>query len=337
MARRRWFYSRTGEQHGPFKGREIVAMVERGEILASDLLWKRGARPRLAARYRKLFQRRPTVRTRNWLLLTACISTASLLLAVLLSPGSEWAEMAPEHLHVACTIASITFALIGVAALGICAIVLDATFVDMPVVKVRQPRGRPTHEPEPVAQPRRMAADASPWAAPQALSWGVAAAQAFATRPSHRRHRPWRDAIDRRVIIAVGVGLAGAAAVVAVLNRSPFRYQAVFGTVAYVDGSLMPIAEFQLLFHPLAQPENAATRPPSGMAIVDGATGSFSKATTAGGWSGIVAGQHKVTVHAADGTLLPEHLVSRAYSAPSTTLLQIDTAVQPLSIRIEKP
>jgi hypothetical protein len=53
-------------------------------------------RPRPAARYCKLIQRRPTVRTRNWLLLTACISTASLLLALLLSPGDEWAEMAPE-------------------------------------------------------------------------------------------------------------------------------------------------------------------------------------------------------------------------------------------------
>jgi hypothetical protein len=337
MARRRWFYSRRGTQHGPFKGREITAMVEGGEILGSDLLWKKGGRPRPAARYRKLFQRRPTVRTRNWILLTACISSAALLLALLLSPGSEWTQMAPEHLRGFCIMASIAFTLIAVAALGICAIALDTTFVDTPVVTVRQPHRRPDRRPEPVAAPRKVGADASPWATPQALSWGIDAAQAFATRPSFRGHRPRWNAFDRRTIAAVAVGLAGAAIGFAGLSRGPFRYHPVSGTVAYADGSLMPITEFELVFHPLARPQGAATRPPPGTARVDGATGTFAEATTASGGSGIVAGRHKVTLHAADGTPLPEHLVDRAYSDPSSTLLQIDTAVQPVSLRLEKP
>lgn len=312
-------------------------MVEGGEILASDLLWKKGGRPRPAARYRKLFQRRPTVRTRNWIMLAACISTAALLLALLLSPGSEWTEMAPEHLRGFCILASIAFTLIAVVALGICAIALDTTFVDTPIVTVRQPHGQPDRRPEPVSTPRKVGADASPWATPQALSWGIDAAQAFATKPSFRRHRPWWNAVDRRTIAAAAVGLAGATIGIAVLSRGPFRYEAVSGTVAYADGSLMPITEFQLVFHPLARPQDAATRPPPGMARVDGATGTFARATTASGGSGIVAGQHKVTLHAADGAPLPEHLVGRAYSDPSTTLLQIDTSAQPLSLRLEKP
>lgn len=199
-------------------------MVEGGEILGTDLLWKRGARPRLAARYRRLFQRRPTVRTLNWLLLTACISTAALLLALLLSPGSEWAEMAPEHLRVACTLALIAFAFIAVVALGICAIVIDATFVDAPVVRVRRPDHQPAGETESAPPARRLGADASPWATPQALSWALAVAEDLASEPQGPVRRRWSVTFDRRTIIALGVGLAGLAAALTVWSRGPFRY-----------------------------------------------------------------------------------------------------------------
>jgi hypothetical protein len=340
MARRRWFYSRRGKQHGPFKGREIAVMVEDREIQGSDLLWAKGRRPRPAASYRKLFRRRPSARTRYWVTATACISTLALLLSFLLSPGSELAELAPDHLRGVCLVASVALAVIAVTAPGVCAIAIDSTYIDVPTVTVLHPPVRPKPASDlrakAAAADRLIGVDATIWATPHAMSWGVAAAQEFASLSYHRRRLPRPFAVNRRVVAVAALVLVGLAVTAATRARGPFRYELVRGSVAYTDGTKMQIASFQLRFHPLARPRDAATRPPIGTALVDGATGEVLIATTEG-WPGIMPGRHKVTVHAADGSPLPEYLVSKTYADPSSTLLMVDTAAQPFSIHIENP
>lgn len=341
MARRRWFYSRGDTQHGPFKGREILALVQSGEIHPSDTLWRNGmARPRRAGSYRKLFRRSASPRTRHWVVATAAISMLGVLFALLLGPGSEWTEMVPEHLRGFCLLGSIACGLLALVAPGICAISIESTFVDIPVTAEQQAKKRRWQAVEPAPEPVRPSGEPSPWAAPAAMSWMGDAAREFAAPAKRRRRTAWHGPLyrpDRRTLASAAAGLVALAAGFAIWPRGPFRYAPATGSVAYADGSLLRLEQFRLTFHPLARPAGAATRPPLGTAVVDGATGSFTAASADGAWSGIVAGRHKVTVHAADGSPLPQHLLGPEYADPATTLLTADTATQPLTLRLQKP
>ena len=117
---------------------------------------------------------------------------------------------------------------------------------------------------------------------------------------------------------------------------SPFPYTAVSGGVAYEDGSLLPVEQLVLNFHSQAAGVEARRRPPTGTVLVDPRSGRFrtGRSRDAGG---VVAGQHRVTLHLPGRMPVPAAVAAEDYCDPIRTPILVDTADQPLRIVVRKP
>lgn len=112
---------------------------------------------------------------------------------------------------------------------------------------------------------------------------------------------------------------------------------AISGTVAYHDGTPLPVPSFRLKFHPLARPALAEKKPPLGHAAVEGETGAFSQATTNTEGDGVALGLCRVTIHNRDGGVLPTHVIDDRYHFVRSTPLIVDTRRRPLKILVDPP
>lgn len=138
----------------------------------------------------------------------------------------------------------------------------------------------------------------------------------------------------RRIPLWLAAALVAAAGC---SDGNPYDLVSVSGTVTYDDGSLIPADSIILKFEPQAAALDAKTHPRKGFAKVDVASGSFDVATTHKHGDGLVAGKHKVLIFTttSDGKQTP--LIPREYLNPATTPIEIDTANQPLEIKVHKP
>lgn len=115
----------------------------------------------------------------------------------------------------------------------------------------------------------------------------------------------------------------------------PFSYEQVSGKVTYEDGSPIPYG-LMLTFYPQCGPLDAKTHPRQGMAQVDQQTGEFRSATSYQPNDGLVRGKHKVTIISTSGMIPPE-IVPPEYADLTRTPLEVDTAEQPLHLKVRKP
>jgi hypothetical protein len=115
-------------------------------------------------------------------------------------------------------------------------------------------------------------------------------------------------------------------------SSEPFDYLPVHGKVTYDDGTPVPGGQLQFTseapakgtMHP--RPGNAKIKP----------DGTFDSATTHTFGDGLVPGKHKVSfIFATDAN--GKSLVPPAYSDSSSSPLEIDTANQPIEIKVPKP
>jgi hypothetical protein len=120
-------------------------------------------------------------------------------------------------------------------------------------------------------------------------------------------------------------------------NREPFQRVRVSGTVAYEDGSPIPVEVLRLTFTPQAPPLDDKTHPRPGWAEADTATGAFNSATTRKVGDGLVRGKHKVTLSGAGSSRLPRSLVPPEYQDYAQTPLEVDTDHQPFELKVRKP
>lgn len=129
------------------------------------------------------------------------------------------------------------------------------------------------------------------------------------------------------VVMAVAAGCG---------TGSPFHYIAVSGGVAYEDGSLLPVEQLVLNFHSRIPDADAGRRPPTGTVLVDPRSGRFrtGRSRDAGG---VVAGQHRVTLHLPGRIPLPAAVAAEDYCDPTRTPIVVDTNDQPLRIVVVKP
>jgi hypothetical protein len=120
-------------------------------------------------------------------------------------------------------------------------------------------------------------------------------------------------------------------------RTQPYDIVRVSGTVKYEDGSLIPAERIMLKFEPEAAPMDAKTHPRMGFALVNVADGSFDSATTHKPADGLVKGKHKVlvVVYTKDGKTAA--VIPKEYEHPTTTPVEIDTANQPIEIKVQKP
>jgi hypothetical protein len=117
---------------------------------------------------------------------------------------------------------------------------------------------------------------------------------------------------------------------------SPFHYTSVSGGVAYEDGSLLPVDQLVLNFHAQAAGADARRRPPTGTVLVDPRSGRFrtGRSRDAGG---VVAGQHRITLHLPGRIPVPAAVAAEDYCDPTRTPILVNTDDQPLRIVVRKP
>jgi hypothetical protein len=120
-------------------------------------------------------------------------------------------------------------------------------------------------------------------------------------------------------------------------SDTPWSPVDVTGKVTYEDGSVIPVQSMKLYFAPQTPPKDKKTFPRQGSVGVNVADGSFADVTTYQYGDGLIPGKHKVIVVAYDGGRDLSPKVPRAYSAVTTTPLEIDTANLPIEIKIRKP
>ena len=93
--------------------------------------------------------------------------------------------------------------------------------------------------------------------------------------------------------------------------------------IRYVDGSLLPLEQLLIRFHPLARPLHAKTTPPPAEVLIDPTSGDFQIPPHVAEEITPHRPSHRVTLHRPDGKPLPGNLVSPDYSASHKTPLQI--------------
>jgi hypothetical protein len=119
-------------------------------------------------------------------------------------------------------------------------------------------------------------------------------------------------------------------------SGEPFRYRKVTGTVKYDDESLIQAERVEVTFHPLAPPVDPKTHPRPGVGRVDPATGSIQEVTSHKFADGVVAGDHKVTVHTYGSDGLPADILRAEYTDISITPLTYRTSDGAATIRLKK-
>jgi hypothetical protein len=121
------------------------------------------------------------------------------------------------------------------------------------------------------------------------------------------------------------------------IPRNRLAYHKISGHITYTDGTPIPIEGMTLRFHSLVRARGAKTLPAVGQAVVDRSSGRFASATTFFPGDGVLAGTHKVTLHAPDEQPLPEGVASADYGDVNKTTLRIETGDAPLKILVPKP
>jgi hypothetical protein len=111
----------------------------------------------------------------------------------------------------------------------------------------------------------------------------------------------------------------------------------VSGTLAYDDGSLVPVEHVVLLFHPKADPRDARTYPRPASALVDQKSGRFSYVTSHKPGDGLMACKYKVTIHLPSRLALPPECAAESYADVNRTPLEIEGGASAIDIRIAKP
>jgi hypothetical protein len=128
-------------------------------------------------------------------------------------------------------------------------------------------------------------------------------------------------------------------------SGEPFSYVPAKGNVTYEDGTIIPAPRIRLYFVAVNPPTSGDEKifPPKGHTEVANADGSntdghFDDVTSHNFADGLLPGKHKVIVLPSDarGQLI-DGLVPPEYGDPKKTPLEIDTAVQPLVIKVKKP
>lgn len=120
-------------------------------------------------------------------------------------------------------------------------------------------------------------------------------------------------------------------------TREPYRYFPVSGTLAYEDGSLIPVEHVVLLFHPQTDPRDARTHPRPASAVVDQKTGTFTYVTSHKPSDGLMACKYKVTLHLPSRLPLPPECAAESYADANRTPLEVEGGLKTLAIRITKP
>lgn len=128
-----------------------------------------------------------------------------------------------------------------------------------------------------------------------------------------------------------------ALAIVGCWSSTPYPLTQVEGNVLYEDGSLIPAETVRLQFISLAETKSPKYPPKKANVQVDATTGRLTKATTYRYGDGVIRGEHRVIVQAMNGGRPDVGLVPSSCERPDTTPLMVDTAVQPIEIRVPKP
>lgn len=338
----RWYYKKDGAKHGPFRTREIKRLVREGSIDADDVLWKRGLpHPVRAGDIPQLFRTGSTPATRRRLIHVLQATGLLLLMSLLLSPSGDLVNRYGEGMRVASGIAS-GFSLVAslatlVVGLGTIGSTFETVRVGAPIRlddeqdrmaqslwRLIRPADRRTDKPSDAAGGRRTSGLLR-WP-----RWKLPAGRFLPTLV---------DGENRAGLFAAGIGIVAAGLFYLGQTRETFPYpvERVSGLVSYRDGSLLPADVLQLTFYPQAAPLNSRTHPRAGSALVDRKTGRFEAATTFRPSDGLIRGKHKVTIHLPGRLPLPPEIAGAEYGDSSRTPLEIDTAVPPLAIVIEKP
>jgi len=131
-------------------------------------------------------------------------------------------------------------------------------------------------------------------------------------------------------VLCLAMSLAGCG------PAGPYRFTAVSGEVVYDDGSLLPVEQLVLNFHPQGENHGGAHRPPVGTLLVDRKTGHFRSGKTRQ-TGGIVIGRHAVTLHLPGRNPLPGTVAGDEYSDPLRTPLVVDTEQRPFRLVVRKP
>jgi hypothetical protein len=118
---------------------------------------------------------------------------------------------------------------------------------------------------------------------------------------------------------------------------NPYDLVKVAGTVKYDDGSLIPADTIILKFEPEAAPIDAKTFPRKAYGRVNVADGTFDTVTTHKYGDGIVVGKHKVLIIPTTNDGKMTSLVPPEYQSTEKTPVEVDTASQPLDIKVKKP
>jgi hypothetical protein len=118
---------------------------------------------------------------------------------------------------------------------------------------------------------------------------------------------------------------------------NPYDLVKVVGTVKYDDGSLIPADTIILKFEPEAAPIDAKTFPRKAYGRVNVADGTFDTVTTHKYGDGIVVGKHKVLIIPTTNDGKMTSLVPPECQSTEKTPVEVDTASQPLDIKVKKP
>ncbi len=122
-------------------------------------------------------------------------------------------------------------------------------------------------------------------------------------------------------------------------SGDPFSYVPTTGKVTYEDGTPIPAPVVHLTFVAENPPTiDEKTFAPKGKADVTSTDGSFDVVTSHNYNDGLLPGKHKVLAIATDDKhQIIEGVIPPEYKEVNKTPLEIDTANQPLVIKIKKP
>jgi hypothetical protein len=128
-------------------------------------------------------------------------------------------------------------------------------------------------------------------------------------------------------------------------SGEPFSYVPAKGNVTYEDGTVIPAAHLRLTFIAVNPPTSGDEKvfAPKGKADVSNGDGSnkdghFDDVTSHVYGDGLLPGKHKVLINPIDASERQlEGVVPPEYRDAAKTPVEVDTAVQPMVIKVKKP
>lgn len=120
-------------------------------------------------------------------------------------------------------------------------------------------------------------------------------------------------------------------------ERNETQYRTFRGTVAYEDGSLLPVTSLLVSLMPQGDAKTSQRYERPGIAEVDCGTGAFEMTMSYRGAWDENAGICKATLRSGDLQPLSTNIASSDYGDAMKTPLSVDTKDSPLQIRVRKP